>query len=208
MSDVPIADLLAGLGLAGADAAAARGALEAAGLTNPRKTRISTGKVEAARAAVDAAFARLCRACAAAGDPSGRRVLEVPAAACTRCSGSRASRALAELVAACSGAGIARLVVVGGSPDIRRELAAALSPPLELRLVDGTARRTRSEAQGDLAWADLVLVCGATELAHKVSTLYTRGGGPAPVVTSPRRGVEAIAGEVVEYVRRLRSRRA
>ena len=82
-----------------------------------------------------------------------------------------------------------------------RELGS-LRPRLELRLVDGTARRMRGEAQGDLAWADLVVVCGSSELGHKVSSLYTRERGSTPVVTSARRGVEAIAAAVVEHVRR------
>lgn len=60
---------------------------------------------------------------------------------------------------------------------------------LELRLVDGTERRTRPEAQRDLDWADLVVIAGSSELAHKVSNLYTRAGDPTLVVTAPRRGV-------------------
>jgi hypothetical protein len=103
--------------------------------------------------------------------------------------------------AACASAGIRRLVVVGGSPDTRRELGA-LAGRLELRAVDGTERRTRAQADGDLAWADLVLVCGATELAHRVSGLYTGARTSTPVITSSRRGVEAIAGAVVQHVAR------
>jgi len=118
-----------------------------------------------------------------------------------RCGGSRNERALAELVEACEAAGIRRLVVVGGSPEVRRELGA-LRDRIELRLVDGTERRTRPEAQRDLDWADLVVIGGSSELAHKVSNLYTRDSGPTPVVTASRRGVEAIVAAVVEHVRR------
>ena len=50
MADRPIAEFLASLGLTGADADRARAALEADGITNPRKTRLSPGKVDAARA--------------------------------------------------------------------------------------------------------------------------------------------------------------
>jgi hypothetical protein len=201
VDDVAIDDLLRSLGLTGDAAGRARGVLESERITNPRKVRIAAAKVERARAAVDAAFARLCRDCAPRTDAGGREVVEVPAAACMRCGGSRNERALGELAEACRSAGIRRLVVVGGSPDIRRELGT-LGSELELRLVDGTGRRTRAEAQRDLDWADLVVVGGSSELGHKVSNLYTRTGSATPVVTVPRRGVEAYAASVVEHVRR------
>ena len=200
MSDVGIPDFLASLGLTGTDAERARAALEAERITNPRKTRLSAGKLEAARAAIDDRFARFCASCAGRTDPGGREVVVVATASCTRCGGSRNDRALAEMVEACDSAGLRRIVVVGGSPDVRRELAAAGGP--ELKLVDGTARRTKPEALRDLAWGDLVVICGSSELAHKVSNLYKGDTGPTPVVTAPRRSVEAIAGAVVEHVRK------
>lgn len=201
MSDVAIPDFLASLGLDDADAARARAALEADGITNPRKTRLSTAKLDRARAAIDARLARVCSSCAPQADPGGREVAIVPAAACTRCGGSRNDRALAELADACAAGGLRRLVVVGGSPDTRRELGT-LSGALELRLIDGTERRTRAEALRDLDWADLVVIGGASELGHKVSTLYTRERSATPVITAPRRGVEAIAGSVLEHLQR------
>jgi len=201
MNDAAITDFLVSLGLARADAGRARALLEAEGITNPRKSRISEAKLERARAAIDARFARFCASCAERTDAGGREVVTVAPAACTRCGGSRNSRALAEMAEACAAAGIARVVVVGGSPDVRRELGA-LRGTLELRLIDGTARRTGPEAQRDLDWADLVVIAGSSELAHKVSNLYTRAGGPTPVVTAARRGVEAIAGAAVEHARR------
>jgi hypothetical protein len=202
MSDVAIADLLASLGLEGAAAARGRAALEEAGLTNPRKTRMAAGKVERAKAAVDERLARLCASCAERVDACGREVVRVAPAFCANCGGSRNARGLTELRAACERAGIRRVVVVGGSPDVRRELAA-LGDALELRLVDGLARRTAAQADNDLAWADLVVIAGSSELAHRVSTLYTRsrGNGP-PVITAARRGVEAIAAAVVEHAAR------
>lgn len=201
MSDVPIPEFLATLGLTGADADRARAMLEEEGITNPRKTRLSAAKLDAARAAIDARFARFCAPCAERTDAAGRRVVIVAAASCARCGGSRMDRALTEMVEACDAAGLRRIVVVGGSPDVRRELAAVEGGP-ELRLVDGTERRTRAEAQRDLAWADLVVIGGSSELGHKVSNLYKGDAGATPVVTASRRGVEAIAGAVVEHVRR------
>ena len=201
MADVPIPDFLAELGLTGAAAERARAVLEAEGITNPRKSRLSPAKLDAARAAIDARFARFCAPCAARTDAGGREVVIVAATSCSRCGGSRNDRALTEMVEACAAAGVRRLVVVGGSPDVRREFGAVVGGP-DLRLVDGTKRRTGAEAQRDLAWADLVVICGSSELAHKVSNLYKGDAGPTPVVTAPRRSVEAIAEAVVEHARR------
>lgn len=203
MSDVEIAKWLATLGLRNDDAARARSLLEAENLTNPRKARLSSQKLERAQAAIDARLARFCGSCADRTDPGGQEVVKVEQVACTRCGGSRNSRALTELAEASEAAGLRRLVVVGGSPDTRRELGA-LRGLLELRLIYGTERRTRADAQRDLDWADLVVIGGSSELGHKVSNLYTRAGGDTPVITASRRGVEAIAGAVVEHLERRR----
>lgn len=202
MTDVAIDELLASLGLEGDAAALGRAALEDAGLTNPRKQRIAAAKVDRARAAVDARLARLCEACAEQAPRDGRRVVRVPPALCPRCGGSNNRRALRDLVDACARAGVRRLCIVGGSPALRKQLRSALGGELELRLVDGVERRTKAEAQGDLAWADVVLVWGSSILAHKVSTLYTREPGATRVVTVPRRSIEALAGELVRHLAR------
>jgi hypothetical protein len=201
VADQPISEFLASLGLSGNDADRARVVLEAEGITNPRKTRLSPGKVVAAQAAIDARFARFCASCAARTNAAGRELVIVATSACARCGGSQNDRALTEMVEASAAAGLRRIVVVGGSPDVRRELAAVEGGP-ELRLVDGTKRRTGAEAHRDLVWADLVVICGSSELAHKVSNLYKGDPAATPVVTAPGRGVTSIAGAVVEHVRR------
>jgi hypothetical protein len=200
VTDVAIDELLASFGLEGDDALLGRAALEQAGLTNPRKQRISAAKADRAREALDARLARLCSGCAGRHVPDGREVVLVTPAACARCGGSNNARALRELVEATAAAGVRRLVVVGGSPALRNELRAELDGTLELRLVDGVERRTKAEAQGDLAWADVVLVWGSSILARKVSTLYTRDAGSTPVVVVPRRSIEALAGELVRHL--------
>jgi hypothetical protein len=94
-----------------------------------------------------------------------------------------------------------RVVVVGGSPGTHDELRSLVAGGLELRLVAGTERRTSRDAKADLAWADLVVVWGGTELDHKVSKLYARGRGDH-VVTCSRRGIAAMAATMVEAARR------
>src|SRR5215203_4083491 len=85
MTDLPIGDFLASLGLTGAVAERGRAVLEAGGITNPRKSRLSEAKLERARTAIDARFARFCASCAARTDAGGREVVTVATSACTRC---------------------------------------------------------------------------------------------------------------------------
>jgi hypothetical protein len=202
MGDVAISDLLAGLGLTAGDADLGRLVLEGAGLTNPRKSRINDAKVDAARIAIDLELARLCRRCADRSRGEARALVVVSAEACAVCGGSANTRALDALAAAAAASSVTRLVVVGGSPDIRRELGA-LPLPLEVRLIVGVDRRTGEQARRDVDWADVIVVCGSSELYHRVSNLYTREpAARGKLVVSSRRGVEAIAGEVVEHLRR------
>ena len=203
MADLEITDLLASFGLEGDHAGSGRAVLEqAGGLTNPRKARISADKVAAAKAAIDASFARLCGRCADLRARDSRVLVTVDATLCASCGGSANRRALDELVAVCRSAGLGRIVVVGGSPDVRRELAT-LDGALELRVVDGTARRTKAQALRDVDWADVIAIAGGSELAHKVSLLYTREPrSRGKLVTASRRGVEAIAAAITEHLRR------
>lgn len=203
---VPIDELLAALGLTGEDAQLARLVLEEGGLTRPGKTNIAAEKVERAREAIDAEIARLCATCAPVG-AEGRQLALVPQAACAYCGGSNNQRALLEMIAACERAGVTRLVIVGGSPAVRADLVRA-GAHLELRLVDGVERRTKAQARGDIGWADVVVVCGASELYHRVSELYTRDPlARAKLAVSTRRGVEAIANAVTEHLARREAER-
>jgi hypothetical protein len=207
-SDVEIGGWLAGLGYgAGPAQQRARAALEELQLTRPGKTRISAGKLERGAAALVDRFSLHCTsaACVEAARRSGREPL--PAATkglCAHCGGSDNARAAQDLVAACARAGVRRLLVVGGSPSVREELRAGVGNSIELRTVDGTERRTQERARSDLEWADLVLLWGATELDHKVSTHYAH---PAPplrrkVVHVARRGIAALLGAATEHLRR------
>ena len=187
--------------------ARARQALEGAGLTRPGKARMSAAKEERARATLREAFFRHCAtpACEAAAARSGRDPLRTGLrAACQSCGGSDNRRAADALVTACQRAGVRRLVIVGGSPSVREELRDGLGTRLELRLVDGTERRTLAQARLDLDWADLVLLWGGSELDHRVSTLYT--GAPPPLrrklVHTSKRGIAALLESAVAHLSR------
>ncbi len=185
----------------------AREALETAGLTRAGKSRMSSAKEERARAVLDERFFRHCAtpACAEAASRSGR----VPArtanrARCSSCGGSDNRRAMEALVVACRQSAVRRLVIVGGSPSVREELRDVLAERLELRLVDGTERRTLSQARLDLDWADLLLLWGGSELDHRVSSLYTGAAAPLrrKLVHTSKRGIAALLEAAVVHLSR------
>jgi hypothetical protein len=185
----------------------ARAELEAAQLTRPGKLRISEEKLPRALAVLEARFYRWCGngGCEASARASGREVVRCdPRGRCEHCGGSDNRRAEVELLEVCRQRNIHKLCVVGGSPAVREELDAALGRKLELRMVDGTERRTQDRARHDLEWADLVLVWGSSELHHKVSGLYTHAPPllKRKVVHVARRGVAALLGEALDHLRR------
>jgi hypothetical protein len=183
----------------------ARKALEEAGLTRPGKHRFSSEKLPRAEAILRELFCLHCDAlsCRRYAAASGRIAVPCePKSACERCGGSANVGAATTLKDVCRLYGVQRIVVVGGSPSVREELAGAIGDAVQLRMIDGTERRTQDRARGDLGWADLVLVWGASELHHKVSLLYTQA--PAPlrkkVVLVARRGVAALLSAAVEHL--------
>jgi hypothetical protein len=183
----------------------ARAALERAKLTRPGKQRISEEKLPRASAELAARFFLHCESadCQEAARQSGRTPVRAdPKSACEGCGGSDNRRAVASFVEACGRHGIRRLVVVGGSPAVREELIRGLSPPIELRAIDGTERRTSDRARSDVEWADLVLVWGASELHHKVSWLYTQVPPPLrqKVVHVAKRGIAALLAAAVRHL--------
>ncbi len=81
--------------------------------------------------------------------------------------GDGVARMVAKLIAA----NCYRVLVVGGSPTTRSELRDLVGRSLDLRFVDGTAHRNKRRSKLDVAWADIVVVWGNTQLGHKVSEL-------------------------------------
>ncbi len=202
MDAIPKAELFRQIGYGG-DPEDAEWVLEAAGLSRPAKKAIHPDKLDAARQALEASFCWVCnrgdcqeRAVALA---AGREI--VPAAdsaRCQVCGGSVNQRSIDEMVEACHHRGWHRILVVGGSPNAREEVKRCLAGRMELRLRDGTVARTLKQARADLAWGDVVVVWGSTQLDHKVSNLYT---GPK-VVTLHRRSIQELATEVVRAAQR------
>ena len=89
------------------------------------------------------------------------------------------------LAAALRDLDIERLLIVGGSPSYHSQLQSLFGETLQLRLIDGQARRNLKQARADVQWADLAVVWGGTILAHRVSELYTGES----IVQIPHRGL-------------------
>lgn len=197
--DLPIAKLLAELGFqTDAAQAAARAVLEEAGVTRAGKTRIAEWKRAEAEEALAGRVVLLCPACRAAG-LGGDLVEPLEAGVgdrCAVCGGSANRRGARAFAAACTASGLHRVIVVGGSPDIRRELPALL-PELDLRTVDGTVARPGRDVQRELDGCDLVVLLGSTELNHTVSATWA---GPKTIATSTR-GIGAFLLEAAGRVR-------
>ena len=209
-ADREIGELLGELGFSDALAqAAARAALEEAGLTRPGKARISEGKLEKVRLLLSEGFARTCtdgtcRDALARAKPLARLLQVKDARDCERCGGSDNLKAMRRLADLCRPRRIAKVVVVGGSPSVRAELLSLKPAEWELRLVDGTERRTQDKARADLEWAQLVFIWGSSELDHKVSKLYTDTASPhrQKLVQVARRGIAALLNAGAEHVER------
>jgi hypothetical protein len=194
--DIAKADLFRELGYGG-DAEAYERALREEGLSRPEKPRISTAKADRVAECLRRRFLRVCHHgdCRrdAPGRAQGRAIVEASMRShCEVCAGSVNHREIGTMIEACRRAGLRRLVIVGGSPALHKDLASAIGDSLETRMIDGTARRTLKEARADTEWADLVVIWGSTMLDHKVSTLY-RGDAR---ITVTKRGIPELAREV------------
>lgn len=180
-------------------------ALEEAGLSRRTKQRISRLKVDAVREVLRARFALVCGRgdCAArVGEIlAGREpALAVRQADCEVCGGSVNRAGVDRMVAALDRARFRRLCVVGGSPEAHRELTSLVAGRLELRLVGNERRHTLRDAEANLRWADLVIIWGGTQIAHKVTELYP--AGHPKVLTIHKRGVAELARTVAQVCER------
>lgn len=200
MGAVPIDDFLRGEGFEDERARrAARGVLEAARLTNPRKQAMDEAKLQRAREVLAEKVLRVCCAECQAIARAGQVQLRVARQEqCQVCEGSNNRRAALHLGAAMRSRGASKLLIVGGTGTLHRELQGFLAGSgIEVRGIDATARTpSQKEAWADQRWADLVVVWASTPLPHKVSELYTREPVGRTPLTVARRGIEALCTEL------------
>jgi hypothetical protein len=121
--------------------------------------------------------------------------------ACEVCRGSTNTAAVEAMAAALTDARRPRLLVVGGSPNARSELEKLLAGTgVEVQLVDGTVAVSATRADQWVAWADVVVVWGGTQLAHKVSAHFTKPEYSAKRLTLASRGIASLSAAVVEHL--------
>lgn len=176
----------------------ARAVLNAAGLTNPRKQGFDDAKLSRIRAALAAAFTRVCDACWELAPGAPPPILVSDPNSCAVCKGSNNRRAALRLAHVMRREGARNLLVVGGTPAHHNELRRLLEGSgIEVRCIDGAARSpSQKEAWSLLQWADITVIWASTPLPHKVSTLFTSESIGRPPLTVARRGIEALCSEV------------
>lgn len=201
---MPIAEMLRGFGVV--DAAAqevARATLIDGGLiANNRKVNIFAAKSAQARVLLQKSFQWHCndgdcRIAAAKGKTSPLLVEKV---ACSFCGGSKDRAALAEMARAMAEANKLRVLVVGGTDKKEREIKEKSPPGIEWRFIEGTKGRPSRYRQSHQDWAEVIVIWGSTELNHKVSERFAVKGDDR-VITVRRRGITALADEVIRHLR-------
>lgn len=135
-----------------------------------------------------------------ASDEKARESVTVSTQSCEVCCGSNNRRAAIECLRMLRRRRIQRVVIVGGTANLRQEIDRLFAPgAVTIRWIDGTrASHSSKDALADKRWAQLVVIWGPTPLRHAVSDLYTEEPPPdLRIVTVPRRGIEALCAEIV-----------
>jgi len=202
--DIAIDALLSELGYGAPSARhAARAVLEAAGLTNPRKHRIHASKRELATRALDEALVGVCGAtCRTLTRDDARPAVMVDARACAICGGRSVAQSLRRLVDVAQGAGVARLLVVGGGPGTQEELRAARDDRLRIDVVPGRPKPDSARLLALARNADVIVIWGSTILPHAVSDAVARPELARKTVTVVRRSIGALVDGVAEHCRK------
>lgn len=210
MPDIAIDTMLAGFGIAHSEFDQARAALFEWGVIQrrPDRVNIAGSKCGPAREVLELLFLwhcnnGECRQTARddiddAGD-NGLALLLVQQSACEICGGSPSARSLERMAAALDAAGRSRILVVGGTERKEREIRQKSPVSIEWRFVDGKVARDDRYYQPDRDWAQIIVIWQSTPLDHRVSAHFD-GKGDERVITVRRRGVAALAGEVVRHL--------
>ena len=214
MTDIPIDNMLADFGIAPSEYQSARSALFEWGVIqrSPQRANIARHKVDDAREVLAAAFLWHCNngECRQAaredgGNSGGSGGIEsdlprllVAQSACRICGGDPSASVLGQAGQALSSAGIVRILVVGGTEAKGRELRQKSPPELDWRFIDGKRVRDDRYYQPHRDWAQVIVIWQSTPLDHKVSDHFD-GKGDARVITVRRRGVTALAQELISH---------
>ena len=208
MADISIAEMLAGFGVT--DAGAQQSALEAlvaAGVVSsrPNRTRIASDKRERVGAVLAETFLQHCHNgdCLqqAAAEAGSRAPLLVAQQSCQLCGGSTNRRALERMGEAMRKAGVGRLLVVGGTKKLEREILDNTPSSVEWRFENSLTSRDDRYYRSNIDWADVIVIWSSTPLPHKVSRHF-EGVRDGRKITVTRRGIAALADEVRQRMER------
>ena len=176
-----------------AEQIAARGALQAAGLTRPGKIAMHESKLDRARDVLADRLVFACPSCLAQLQDARKdaTVLPVTDDRCDGCGGSAHRVSAQRFLVACRSHGARRIAVVGGTPVTRQSLIPLL-PGIELEPVDGTGNMNAQRGRSIIERNDLVLVWGKTQLDHKVSNHFTGPEDKWKVIVAAKRGIAGL----------------
>ncbi|MEZ4434407.1 MAG: hypothetical protein R3F65_18545 [bacterium] len=139
----------------------------------------------------------------------GKVAVDVTATRCVICHNSDNRRAWLRMARACVRATRTKLLIVGGAEDSHAHVnqLTALTPELDVSLVDGTSSQTRQRARSKVRGADLVVIWSSTQLDHTVSDVYKSEADAFPralrvMVREGGRGIKALAEDVVTALNR------
>jgi hypothetical protein len=102
-------------------------------------------------------------------------------------------------VAACHGARVQRVLVIGGEPEARQSLVQLLLA-LEIRAIDGVGELTDDHANRLADWADVVALWGPTELHRSVTEHFVAGRLRSTVVVVDKPGIAALLDETSTFL--------
>ena len=208
MTDIPIDNMLTDLGIVHGERRNARKMLFEWGVIqrNPDRANIARSKTALVGEVLAEAFLWHCNngECrqAAGSDAHNEEnlpLLLVEQSVCEICGGSPGARSLAQLGSALAGAGLSRILVVGGTERKEREIRGKSPAGIEWRFVDGKVARDDRYYRPHRQWADIIVIWQSTPLDHRVSEHFD-GKGDDRIITVRRRGVAALSGEIVRHL--------
>ncbi|MCR4316445.1 MAG: hypothetical protein NUW37_08870 [Planctomycetes bacterium] len=180
----------------------AKAVLVEAGKVRAERSSMSEDKKPGCAEILAEKIVRLCRACERDEDDPREKVVVTNKSGCEYCDGSTNKKALDDAGAVMLKNNVKKVVVVGGSPGIHRNLVTLWPKKIELRIVDGTESHNEKASKANLLWADLVIIWQRSELKHRVSKLYTdaESNHKSKVIMVPRRGIGALAERVKTHL--------
>ncbi len=128
--------------------------------------------------------------------PGGMAPVVVAEARCEVCAGSNMARGFARLSEALMLNGLRRITIVGGTVGYHRHIRQGIDERIEVKLVEGTRRRTRRQADRDVDGSQLVVVWGGSLDDAAVHSLY--GAADVRVLRVEQRSMGGLLQELTE----------